>query len=127
MSKVFIINRGGHDYSPAEKFGELVSLSTGSVDIFKLGRLFLQFNKTLKDYTDEDYLLPCSLGALNILAGWIVGRKGKKLNLLLYNRDRYYVERNLNYAEVDHELPEEKEVSTLVQDDTVLGTNTQGS
>lgn len=99
MPTVFIINKGGHDYSDAEQYGTLVPLSSGKINPFKIGREQEDFTRILSEATNEDYLLPCSLGALNSLAGWILGRMGKELNLLIFDREGYYVPRNLIYQE----------------------------
>lgn len=99
MPKVFIVNKGGHDYSPALQYGELVFLSENKLNPFKIGRVLSSFKTLLSTATDQDYLLPCSLGALNALAGWILGNMGLKLNLLIFDKAGYYVPRNVVFSE----------------------------
>lgn len=99
MPKVFIVNKGGHDYSPATQYGELVFLSENKLNPFKIGRVYPTFKTLLSSATAEDFLLPCSLGALNALAGWILGNMGLKLNLLIFDKKGYYVPRNVVFQE----------------------------
>lgn len=58
LSKVFIVNRAGHDFSSAAKYGELVSVTTGNMNIFRPDRGLYQIQKILEEFNPEfDYLL----------------------------------------------------------------------
>ena len=102
--KVFIINKSGHDYSPAQEFGDLVFLSEGFVEPYDLNIHYREFSEKLQEAQEGDYLLITSLASLNALAGWILGIKGLSLNLLLFKGNKY-LERNIK-----PKLQEEKEV-----------------
>lgn len=57
MSKVFIINNMTHDYTSAEKYGELVNVTEGKMPIFKTDTMRKILQDKLVDFTSEDYLL----------------------------------------------------------------------
>lgn len=106
-SKVFIINNSGHDYSAAEKYGQLVFLTSGIVNTYATNMHYREMVENLKDATPEDYILITSLASMNAIAGWIVGLLGFPLNLLLF-KDNDYVVRNIHPRLL---LEERKEVS----------------
>ncbi|KKK49597.1 hypothetical protein LCGC14_3133450, partial [marine sediment metagenome] len=47
--KVYIINKGGHDYSDATRFGRLIYLSEGIMNRYSVGRMYREFSAILKD------------------------------------------------------------------------------
>jgi len=94
--KVFIINKSGHNYQPAEEFGELIYLSEGNINPFRISRIAEEFKGILSTQAqDGDYIVPTSVGAFNALAGWIMGQLNLSLNLLLFDRKGFYVPRNI--------------------------------
>ena len=46
--KVYIVNKGVHDYSDAKRFGELVFLTEGSYNILSTSRMAREFTKQLR-------------------------------------------------------------------------------
>ena len=82
--KVYIVNKGGHDYSPAEEFGELVPLSEGKVNSFQVSRLYREFSYILKESSPNDYLLISGLPTLNVIAASILARKHGRIRILQY-------------------------------------------
>jgi len=48
----------------------------------------------MKDSGPEDFIVPCSLNVMNIIAGAVFARKHGRLNLLLF-KEGEYIERNL--------------------------------
>ena len=94
MSKVYIVNRGSHDFGPAEEFGDLVILSDGPMDRYGTNNMYRVFKDKMKDSSSKDYIVPCSLNVMNIIAGAIFSHKHGRLNLLLFSKGRY-LERNL--------------------------------
>lgn len=89
MSKVYVVNKGGHDYSDAERFGELVYLSEGTQNRFAAGAIYRAFVEVLQDSNRGDYILVTSMNVLNSIASAIFARKHGKLNLLLFQAGRY--------------------------------------
>jgi hypothetical protein len=93
-NKVYIVNRSAHDFSPAEKFGEIVFLSEGPMNRYGVNNMHRQFKDAMKDSTEHDYIVPCSLNVMNSIASAIFAFKHGKLNLLLF-KGGSYIERNL--------------------------------
>lgn len=93
MSKVFIVNNSGHNFSAAEKYGEIVFLSEGPMNRYSTNNMVRQFHEKMKDSTKMDYIVPCSLNVMNSIACAIFARKHGVLNLLLY-KEGDYIERN---------------------------------
>jgi len=110
MTKVFIPNRSGHDYSPAEKFGELVYVTEGHVRKSNVNQIYRQFARAMTGAGPNDYFILTSLGVLNAVGAAVLGRKTGRLNLLLFY-DGKYIEKRLD---LDALLTE-----TLEEEDTI--------
>ena len=52
--KVYVVNKGGHDFSSAESYGELVYLSEGSLNRYAVTNMYRQFSDILKESDSED-------------------------------------------------------------------------
>lgn len=62
---VWVTNDGGHhDMSGAEKFGFLVPLTTGKVNIFGMDRLWSEVRQKLAPARRDDYVLTAGHGLL---------------------------------------------------------------
>ena len=96
MTKVFIVNKAPHDFRPAEQFGELVFLSEGPMNKYHTNNIFRQFLDRMKDSSESDYIVLCSLSVMNAIACAIFSWKHGTLNLLLYKAG--------TYIEVNHRL-----------------------
>ena len=96
MSTVYIINKSSHDFSGAEKFGNLIYLSEGPVNRYAVNDIHRKFTEIFKSSSPEDYIVPCSLNVMNIMASTIFVSIHHKLNLLLF-KDGEYLERNICY------------------------------
>jgi len=107
--KVFIINNSGHDFSQAEKYGDLVFLSSGKVDSFALNRHFREFVELMKGASEGDYILVTSLSSLNLLAGWIMGHLGFNLNVLIFKESGYISKRLVPNIIFDKQQGQDKE------------------
>ena len=94
MSKVYIVNKSSHDFSEANKYGEVIFLSEGPMNRYSTNNMVRQFEELLKDSHKEDYIVPCSLNVMNSIACAIFAKKHSCLNLLLF-KDGKYIERNL--------------------------------
>lgn len=93
MPKVYVINKSNHDFSEAEKYGEIIFLSEGSMNRYSTNHMMRIFYEKMKNSLKEDYLVPCSLNVMNAIASAIFASKHKTLNLLLY-KDGTYIQRN---------------------------------
>lgn len=94
MAKVFIVNKSNHDFSEATKFGEITFLSEGPMNRYSTNNMARIFEDVLKDSHKDDFIVPCSLNVMNIIAGAIFAKKHGCINLLLF-KDGRYIERNL--------------------------------
>jgi len=86
---VFIPNKGAHDFSDAERYGELVFLTHGTVKRYSTGTLYRSLIDGLKDAKISDYLLISSLAILNAISSAILARKFGRVNYLLFCDGRY--------------------------------------
>jgi hypothetical protein len=103
MTKVYIVNRGGHDHGDAERFGELVYLSEGIMSRYGTTQIYRQFAELLKDSSPNDYILPTGLSTMGHIACSIFVFLHGKLNLLLYksnNEGGKYMERTIKFDEL---------------------------
>lgn len=112
MGKVRIINLAGHDFSQAEKWGELVAVTTGNLNIFRPERDLYNITEQLKDFDEEeDYLLLSG----NVLANWMVAavlfcvNKVTTLNLLIYDAK--------NHCYLEHTIYLDKNSLKFLRDD----------
>lgn len=84
MAKVFVVNKGIHDYSPAAEFGELVFLSERSMNRFDLSKMWREFEPILHDSSPEDYIVPSGLTNMTVVATTIFVNLHKRLNILTF-------------------------------------------
>lgn len=89
MPRVYVVNKGPHDYSDAERFGELVFCTEGSIDKFDLAQMHREVSDSLADSEACDYLLLTSLTSLCSVACAIFATKHGRLNILLHRGDGY--------------------------------------
>jgi len=90
-SKVFIVNRGAHDYSDAERFGDLLFCTEGLVGKYNTSQMVREFEESFKNSTSEDYILLTSLTTLCSIATAVFSNMHGCLNLLIFKDDRYVV------------------------------------
>lgn len=94
MSKVFVVNKGGHDYSAAERFGTLVYCTEGQLSKYDTGQMFRELVHSMSDSEADDYILLTSLTTLCSVAAAVFAHKHGRVNFLIYKDDNY-VERKL--------------------------------
>jgi hypothetical protein len=82
--KVYITNKGFHDYSSARQYGTLVTLTEGLYKLTGVGKILRTIKPILKNSKKSDYLLVCGPNVLNILAACLLVMKHQRLNLLIY-------------------------------------------
>jgi len=96
MRRVYIVNEGGHDYSAAREYGELIPLSQGKVNSSQVSRVYREFADILRNSNGEDYLLISGLSTLNAVAAAILARKHGRINILQFMADtKSYREREI--------------------------------
>jgi len=94
--RVYVPNRGPHDYSRAWDFGELVFCTEGQVNRKDLRTMHSQLSLALEDAEDTDYILVSGLASLCIVACSLFAARFGKLNVLLFE-DGEYIERTLTF------------------------------
>lgn len=87
--KVFVTNRGGHSYEAAERFGEIVYITEGTLNRFATATIYRAFVDGMKDSQPEDYILITSMSIVNAIGAAVFARKHGRLNLLLYRQEEY--------------------------------------
>lgn len=97
MPIVYIVNKSYHDFDAAAVFGELKFLSNGIMSRYGTNFMARQFEDIMEGSLPTDYIVPCSLNVMNMIAAAIFVHKHGRLNLLLYKRGTY-IERNLVFS-----------------------------
>ena len=99
MPTVYVINRGGHDYSAAKKYGPLVFLSEGPMSKYETSQIYRKFSMKLRESSSNDIIMLTGLTTMACIACACFAFLHGKLNLLLFKNDRY-VERTLSLGEL---------------------------
>ena len=98
MPKIFVPNKSIHDFSSAEEFGDIIFLSEGNLNRYNTSKIYRLFYPIMKNSTPDDYLLVTGLPMANLVAAFILIKKHKRLNLLLFKSSKNkkeYLERIL--------------------------------
>lgn len=89
MTKVYVPNRGPHNYEDAEHFGTLVFCTDGNLDRFDTAQMYRELADAMYDSLPEDFILLGSLTSLCCVACSIFTAKHMQVNLLLHRSDGY--------------------------------------
>ncbi len=120
QSKIYIPNKGAHDFSKATQYGELVYLSTGKVPLNSIGAIYRTFEPVIEKSQPEDYILICGPTTLNVILGSLFSFKHHRLNLLIWNigkdGDGSYMKRNLVFNPCTGDTAELKRLINLGHD-----------
>lgn len=84
MPRVYVPNNRGYDYTPAEKYGEVVFLTEGNLNQFNVSKLYRRLVEALEGSEPDDYWCVGGLTVLNILGTTILAEKHGRINLLLF-------------------------------------------
>ena len=98
MPNVYVLNKAAHDFSDAERFGELVYCTQGSIDKMDLQQMYREMSEALLDSQPDDYILLTSLASLCSIACSIFSLMHGRLNLLIFHNGAYY-NRSIFYNE----------------------------
>lgn len=94
---VFVPNKAGHDFSEAEKYGELVFLTQGTINPYKANSIYRRCVDVMNHAHIEDYLLISSLNIITSIASGVLAHRFGMINYLLFCNDRYLV-RTVDFA-----------------------------
>lgn len=99
---VYIANRSGHNYSGAERFGQLVAVTQHRVNVFATDRLRTDITHALRDAKPEDLLLLGGSPLVNVLCAFILLQRHGLLNIIYWDGLKQdYIRRKLSFTEVD--------------------------
>lgn len=91
---VYVLNKGAHDYSDAERFGKIIFCTDGSMDRYDTNQMYRELSEAMEMSMSDDYILLTSLTSLCSVACAIFAAKHKRLNLLIH-KDTGYVARSV--------------------------------
>lgn len=92
--KVFVLNDGGHNYTDAERFGEIVICTTGTVAKDNISMMYRQLSDTLIDAHAEDLIMVSGLTSLCMVAAAMMADQFGEVHMLVH-KDGKYEERDL--------------------------------
>ena len=76
--KIFVANMGYHDFSLAKKWGDLVPVTTGRVDVMHTDRLEARLQEVLHEAEEKDYILLSGGLVINALCiGYLFAKFGR--------------------------------------------------
>ncbi len=102
---VWLVNKGGHDFADLERFGRVIPLTTGSVNIFNPDRLMVGMGHHIGMATESDYLAISGSPILNALAVAMWLAKFPHVNLLQHSiRQDKYVYLQVKRAAIESNL-----------------------
>ena len=87
--KVYILTKGAHDYSDAERFGTLVFLNIPTFVRWDIQRLYLELQEGLKDAKEDDLFLVSHLTSHCCVATAILTEWFGRVNFLIFRKDKY--------------------------------------
>lgn len=95
--RVYIVNQAGHDFSEAQKFGDLVSITEGNINVFRPDRSLFTIKASLSTFAENDYLLLSGNTFGNALAAIQVASQVDMLNVLVYDaKNQKYLHHKLD-------------------------------
>lgn len=105
--KVFVTNKGGHNYEKAGEYGELIYVTEGTINRFATATIYRAFVDAMAESKEDDFLLVTSMNVMNAIGAAVFARKHGRLNILLY-REGKYIPRELDIDSLLYEEPDEQ-------------------
>lgn len=93
MSKrrVFVLNDGGHDYSAAAEFGDVIVCSEGMVPKNDIAQMFRLLNPLLEESQKDDLIVIGSLASMVGVASAIMAGLHGEVHYLVFGNGRYMI------------------------------------
>lgn len=88
-TRVYIMNNGGHDYSGAKKYGDLVFVTDELIDREDTAQMYHAVDVAMRDSTPDDYILISSLSSMCSVASAYFSALHGELHLLIHSRGEY--------------------------------------
>lgn len=92
--KVYVVSNGGHDYSDAQRFGEVVFCTDGVIRKDDTAQMYREIHAALEEAKPDDFLLVSSLTSMCMVAAAILSDRFGELHLLLF-KDGQYISRDI--------------------------------
>lgn len=90
MTKVFVVNDGGHDYSDAQRFGEVIICSQGVLKKDDVALMYRELRTCFEEHASPgDYLLVSGLNSMCMVAAALFADMFGELHLLLFHGGQY--------------------------------------
>jgi hypothetical protein len=86
--RVFVTNFAGHDYTEAEKYGEIVWITKGYISFHSLDRVKYRICEEVDKSTSEDWLLLSGIPIVCVLAALYWQWKHTKVKLLVHDKKK---------------------------------------
>ena len=99
--RVYVPNKGAHDYSAATTFGDLVFITEGTINKFAIDTYYRSAIDSMMDSQAQDFLLIASLNSACAICSAILARRFGIVRFLLFRRNKY-IERVVNVDSLLH-------------------------
>lgn len=99
IKTVWIVNDAGHDYTEAERYGNIRALTLGDINPFQVDRLWFHLCRAAPEIKIDDYLLISGTPVVNALALLMWMLKWETCELLQWHaKERKYILSTLDLA-----------------------------
>jgi hypothetical protein len=88
-NKVYILMDGGHDYSAAKEFGELVMCNLPPSASYDVARVYALLKEAMFDMQETDYIVISGLTTFCCVATALAMDWCSRVNLLLFSDGKY--------------------------------------
>lgn len=85
MPRVFVSNYASHDFTEAEKYGEIIFITKGYVSFESLDRVLFQCAENQLSATEDDWFLISGSNVITLFAAIVWLHRHKKLKLLVHD------------------------------------------
>lgn len=94
---IYVLNKGYHNYSEADKFGSSIYVTEGPVPVFKQDKLVHMLKETFECFNQtDDYVLLSGPVILSVLSIAMLLKRFEFVNILLFDAKRQsYVVRQI--------------------------------
>lgn len=87
---VFLPNTGGgHDFSAAKSYGNLIPVTENTVNAYNTGVMLRAWRSALRSSGPDDWIVVTSLNSLCMIGAALFALKHRRLNLLLFSNRGY--------------------------------------
>lgn len=86
VTRVFVTNFAGHDYTAAEEFGEIVPVTKGYISFHSLDRVKYHVCEKIVESDAEDFLLLSGIPIICVIATTFWYFLHKKVKLLVHDK-----------------------------------------